>query len=106
MIEVLQSKIHRIKVTDVNINYEGSITLSQNLCDKAGIREYQKVLIVDINNGVRFETYVIITETEGVVAINGAAARLVYKDDLIIIMSFMYMDRIPLNYLPTVIKVK
>lgn len=88
MIEVLKSKIHRATVTDANLNYEGSITISKSLVNEAGIFEYQKVTIANINNGMRFDTYVIITEEDGVICLNGAAARLVSVGDLIIIMTY------------------
>ena len=103
MIEVLKSKIHRATVTDANIDYEGSITLSSNLIKLANILKYQKVLVVDVNNGNRFETYVIESSDENVVCLNGAAARLVSIGDRIIIMSFCYLDEAPDNYEPTIL---
>ena len=103
MIEVLQSKIHRAVVTDANINYEGSITISTDLIKSAGLHVYQKVLVVDINNGQRFETYVIKTEERNVICLNGAAARLVTVGDRIIIMAFKYVDSVPENYKPNII---
>lgn len=103
MLEILQSKIHRAIVTDANINYEGSITISADLIKLAGLCEYQKVLVVDINNGQRFETYVIVTAEKNVICLNGAAARLVTVGDRVIIMSFKYVDSVPGNYKPTVI---
>lgn len=103
MIEVLQSKIHRATVTEANLNYEGSITISDSIIKKAGIVEYQKVLIVDVNNGNRFETYVIGTDNENVICVNGAAARLVSVGDKIIIMSFCYMELVDNKYKPNII---
>ena len=103
MIEILQSKIHRAVVTDANINYEGSITISANLIKLAELYEYQKVLVVDINNGQRFETYVIKTDDPNVICLNGAAARLVTVGDRIIIMAFKFIDNAPENYKPTII---
>jgi aspartate 1-decarboxylase len=103
MIEVLKSKIHRAVVTDANINYEGSITISSTLIKKASICRYQKVLVVDINNGNRFETYVIESTEENVICINGAAARLVGVGDNIIIMSFHYVDFLTENYEPIIL---
>ena len=88
MIEILQSKIHKAVVTDANINYEGSITISADLIKLVGLYEFQKVLVVDINNGQRFETYVIETADPNVICLNGAAARLVTVGDLVIIMAF------------------
>jgi len=69
MIEILHSKIHKAVVTDANINYEGSITISADLIKSAGLHEYQKVLVVDINNGQRFETYVIETTDANVICV-------------------------------------
>jgi len=103
MIEILQSKIHKAVVTDANINYEGSITISIDLIESAGLHSYQKVLVVDINNGQRFETYVIETTESNVICLNGAAARLVTVGDRIIIMAFQYLDTVPKNYKPTII---
>lgn len=103
MIEILQSKIHRAVVTDANINYEGSITISADLIKLAGLYEYQKVLVVDINNGQRFETYVIETAKPKVICVNGAAAKLVTVGDRVIIMAFKFVDSIPDNYKPTII---
>jgi aspartate 1-decarboxylase len=101
--EYLKSKIHRAVVTDANINYEGSITLSRSLVEKAGLKRYHKVLVVDINNGNRFETYVIESPNENVVCLNGAAARLVTIGDRIIVMAFCYLNELPDNYEPTII---
>lgn len=79
---MLKSKIHRAVVTQSELNYVGSITIDSELMNAAGIIEYEKVHIVDINNGNRFETYVISGERgSGVVCLNGAAARCVQKDD-------------------------
>ena len=103
MIEILQSKIHKAVVTDANINYEGSITISADLIQLAGLCEYQKVLIVDTNNGQRFETYVIQTADPKVICLNGAAARLVTVGDQVIIMAFKYVDSAPNNYKPNII---
>jgi aspartate 1-decarboxylase len=92
MIEVLKSKLHRAAVTEANINYAGSISISAELMAAANIYEYQKVLVVDINNGARFETYVIKSEKPGCVCLNGAAARLAHVGDLIIIMAFAWIE--------------
>lgn len=104
MIEILKSKIHPAFVTDANINYEGSIALSSNLIAISGLKKYQKVLVVDINNGNRFETYVIESTNNNVVCLNGAAARLVTVGDRIIIMAFCYLYELPDNYEPTIIR--
>jgi len=86
---MLKSKIHRATITEANLNYVGSITIDKNLMDKANILEYEKVQIVDIDNGSRFETYVIAgKKNSGVICLNGAAARMVQKGDKIIIMSY------------------
>ena len=104
---VLFSKIHRATVTDANINYEGSITLDSTLMAKARLKEYEKVMVVDINNGARFETYVIKGKAKsGVVCINGAAARLVSIGDLVIIMAFAWLDDKELDtHTPTLVVV-
>ena len=84
-----KSKIHRATVTDADLNYEGSITIDPELLAAADIREYEQVHVVNINNGARFETYAIHGQPgSGEVVVNGAAARLVQKGDLVIIMSF------------------
>jgi aspartate 1-decarboxylase len=84
-----KSKIHRATVTDANLAYEGSITLDPVLMEAADVREYEQVHVVDINNGARFETYVIRgVEGSGDVVLNGAAARLVQPGDRVIIMSY------------------
>ncbi|MBO0564712.1 aspartate 1-decarboxylase [Clostridium botulinum] len=81
--------MHRATITEANLNYVGSITIDKNLMNKANILEYEKVQIVDIDNGSRFETYVIAGEkNSGVICLNGAAARMVQKGDKIIIMSY------------------
>ncbi|MCX8129444.1 MAG: aspartate 1-decarboxylase [Clostridia bacterium] len=92
MIEMLKAKIHRATVTDANINYEGSITISSEILKKSNIKEYEKVLVVDINNGSRFETYVIESDAPNMICVNGAAARLVSIGDKVIIMSFVCMN--------------
>lgn len=92
MIQILKSKIHRAIVTEANLDYSGSITLSNEYLKLAKIREYEKVLVVDVNNGNRFETYVISTEEKHVICLNGAAARLVSVGDKIIIMSFKFVQ--------------
>lgn len=92
-IEVLKSKIHRVTVTQSNLDYIGSITIDEDLMDAAGIIANEKVAIVDNNNGARFETYVIRGERgSGVVCLNGAAARLVQPGDIVIIMAYAWME--------------
>ena len=93
MIEVLKSKIHRVRVTQANLNYVGSITIDEDLMDEANMIEGEKVQILDINNGERFETYIIKGERgSGAICLNGAAARKVAIDDLVIIVSYALMD--------------
>lgn len=88
-VELLKSKIHRATVTDANLNYEGSITIDEDLIDAANMFIHEKVAIVNNNNGERFETYIIRGERgSGIVCLNGAAARKVQKGDIIIIMSY------------------
>jgi aspartate 1-decarboxylase len=92
-IEVLKSKIHRVTVTEANLNYMGSITIDENLMDAANLIENEKVQVVDINNGERFETYVIRGDRDtGVICLNGPAARKVAVGDVVIIMSYATMD--------------
>ncbi len=89
---LLKSKIHRAKVTDANLNYEGSVTIDRHLMDLAHLREFEKVSIVNINNGERFDTYVIEGPARsGTVCLNGAAARLVQPGDLVIIMAYVHL---------------
>ncbi len=88
-IEMLKGKIHRATVVQAELNYVGSITVDPLLCEAADILEYEKVAIVDINNGERFETYTIFgTPGSGMICLNGAAARKVSQGDKIIIMSY------------------
>lgn len=92
-IEVLKSKIHRVKVTQAELNYVGSITIDEDLLDAANIIANEKVQIVNNNNGARFETYVIKGERgSGIICLNGATARLAQVGDIVIIMSYAYMD--------------
>lgn len=93
LVEVLKSKIHRVRVTEANLNYVGSITIDEDLLDAAGMIGGEKVQILDINNGERLETYVIKGERgSGCICLNGAAARKVAVDDLVIIVSYALMD--------------
>ena len=93
LIEVLKSKIHRVRVTQANLNYVGSITIDEDLMDAANMIEGEKVQILDINNGERFETYIIKGERgSGCICLNGAAARKVAVDDLVIIVAYALMD--------------
>lgn len=93
MIEVVKSKIHRVTVTESNLNYVGSITIDEDLLDAANLIPNEKVAIVDNNNGERFETYIIKGRRgSGEVCLNGAAARRVQVGDVIIVMSYALMD--------------
>ena len=92
-IQVMKSKIHRVTVTQADLNYKGSITIDEELLEAANILPNEKVAIVNNNNGARLETYVIKGERgSGVVCLNGAAARLVQPGDVIIIISYALMD--------------
>jgi aspartate 1-decarboxylase len=101
---MLNSKIHRATVTEADLNYVGSITIDQDLLDAVGMLPNEKVHIVNNNNGARFETYIISGERgSGVICVNGAAARLVQKGDIVIILSYAYvMDENARDHKPTV----
>ncbi|KAA8474113.1 L-aspartate 1-decarboxylase [Arcticibacter tournemirensis] len=89
IIQVLKSKIHRVKVTQAELNYVGSITIDEDLIDAANIIPNEKVQVVNNNNGARFETYVIKGERgSGIVCLNGSCARLAQVGDIVIIMSY------------------
>ncbi|MDA3063005.1 MULTISPECIES: aspartate 1-decarboxylase [unclassified Campylobacter] len=90
-ITMLQSKIHRARVTDANLNYVGSITIDRELLKASGMIEFQKVEILNINNGERFSTYIIEGEKKGEICLNGAAARKVCVGDVVIIVSYADM---------------
>ena len=86
---MLKSKIHRARITECNIDYEGSITIDKLLMDAADILPYERVEVLNIYNGARFSTYAIIGDSgSGTICINGAAARLVAKGDMVIILSY------------------
>ena len=105
--EFLYSKIHRATVTDANLNYVGSITVDEALMNAAKIREWQKVDILDINNGERFQTYVIKGKANsGCICLNGAAARKVQPGDKVIIISYAYLNEDEISkHTPTVVMV-
>lgn len=91
-VEMLKSKIHRVTVTEANLDYIGSITIDEDLLDAAGILVGERVYIVNNNNGARLDTYTIAgPRGSGVVCLNGAAARLVQPGDIVIIMSYASM---------------
>ena len=93
MITMLKAKLHRGTVTEADLNYEGSITVDPDLLDAAGILVYEQVDVLNINNGSRFTTYTIPGERgKGEICVNGAAARLVQKDDLVIICAYTHME--------------
>ncbi|MDN5215595.1 aspartate 1-decarboxylase [Fulvivirgaceae bacterium BMA12] len=92
-IEVFKSKIHRVKITQAELHYVGSITIDQDLMEAANIVEGEKVQIVNINNGERLETYVIAGErASGMICLNGPAARKAQVGDIVIIISYATMD--------------
>ena len=105
LITVLKSKIHCARVTEANLNYMGSITIDEDLMDAAGMVEGEQVHIVNNNNGERFVTYIIKGERgKGQICLNGAAARLVQPDDVVIIMAYAQMTPEEVrNFSPTVI---
>ncbi|MGJ1432710.1 aspartate 1-decarboxylase [Sphingobacterium spiritivorum] len=93
IIEVMKSKIHRVRVTQAELNYVGSITIDEDLMDAANIIANEKVQIVNNNNGARLETYVIPGQRgSGTICLNGAAARLVQVGDIVIIISYAQME--------------
>lgn len=90
---MMNGKIHRAQVTQADLNYVGSITIDQDILDAVGMLPNEKVHVVNNNNGARFETYIIAGERgSGVICVNGAAARLVQKGDIVIIISYAYVD--------------
>jgi aspartate 1-decarboxylase len=104
---MLKSKIHRATVTDANINYEGSITIDKKLLKAADILPYEQVQILNVNNGARFATYAIEGEEgSGEICLNGAAARLAVKGDIVIILTYTDVPEDQLkNYKPIVVHV-
>ena len=107
IIEMLKGKIHRATVTEADLNYVGSLTLDKDLIDAAGFQEYEKIHVLDITNGNRIDTYIICGERgSGKVCINGAAAHLIHKDDLVIIVSYCQLDEIEAqNHSPQIVHV-
>lgn len=102
---MMNSKLHRATVTEADLNYVGSITIDSDLLDAAGLVPNEKVHIVNNNNGARFETYIIAGERgSGVICVNGAAARLVQRGDIVIIISYVYVsNEEALSHEPTVL---
>ena len=102
---MLKSKIHRARVTETNIDYEGSITIDRKLMEEADILPYEQVQVLDINNGARLTTYAIEGEC-GEICLNGAAARLVTRGDTVIILSYCHVnDSEARNFTPTLVYV-
>jgi len=92
-LSVLKAKIHRATVTEADLHYVGSITIDQDLMDAAGLLSYEKVLVADIDNGNRLETYIIAgPRGSGIICLNGASARLVSPGDRVIVMAFCAMS--------------
>jgi aspartate 1-decarboxylase len=104
---MLKSKIHRATVTDGNIDYEGSITIDTRLMEEADILPYEQVQVLNINNGARFSTYAIEGKPgSGDICLNGAAARLAVKGDLVIILTYTDMaDEAARHYRPKIVHV-
>lgn len=107
LIHVLKSKIHRVVVTEADLNYVGSITVDEDLLDAANLIENEKVQVVNVNNGARLETYIIKGKRgSGVICLNGPAARLCAVGDLIIVISYALMspeeakDHTPITVFP------
>jgi len=93
LVSICKSKIHQARVTEANLNYEGSITIDKKLMEQAGILAYEKVQVVNLNNGERFETYVIVGKANsGIICLNGPAARLGQEGDKVIIIAYAMMD--------------
>ena len=105
LIEVIKSKIHRVKVTDADLSYVGSITIDRDLIDAANFVVGEKVQVVNINNGERLETYIIEGKrASGEVTLNGPAARKAQKGDIIIIVGYAQMEfEVAKNFKPTII---
>jgi aspartate 1-decarboxylase len=92
LIKVLRSKIHRAHVTETHILYEGSITIDEDLLDACGLLPGEAVLVANVNNGTRHETYVMVgARGSGIICLNGAAARLAVPGDIVIILGFAYL---------------
>ena len=104
---MLKSKIHRARVTEVNLDYEGSITIDRTLMEVGDILPFERVEVLNINNGARFSTYAIEGEADsGAIGINGAAARLVAKGDIVIILSYSQVpDNEAITMTPTMVHV-
>ena len=106
-IVVCKSKIHRAVVKDADLNYEGSITIDEKLLKEADILPYEKVQVVNLNNGARFDTYVLSGEKDsGIICLNGPAARLGQPGDLLIIISYCILEKEKaVNFKPKIVHV-
>jgi len=104
---MLKGKIHRARVTQVDVDYEGSITIDKSLMEASDILPYEQVEVLNINNGARFNTYAIEAEPgSGTICINGAAARLAAKGDIVIILSYCHVpDDEAINVIPKMVYV-
>jgi aspartate 1-decarboxylase len=104
---MLKSKIHRARVTEANLEYEGSIAIDKRLMDEADIRPYEQVQVLDANNGARFTTYAIEAPTDsGVIGIQGPAARLASKGDIVVILTYRNVEEPEVrNFLPRLVYV-
>lgn len=91
-ITMLRAKIHRAVVTQARLDYVGSISIDEDLLQKSGILEYERVQVVNVNNGARFETYTIASKERGVICLNGAAARCAQEGDRVIIMAYTQLE--------------
>ncbi|TGL58114.1 aspartate 1-decarboxylase [Leptospira ognonensis] len=106
MITICKGKIHRAIVTEAELHYEGSLTVDQDLMDLAGMRPFEQVSVVNVNNGARFETYLIVGKRgSGTICLNGAAARLGMKGDKVIIITYGQIDEeaVPPHYQPKIV---
>ena len=102
---MLKSKIHRARVTDANIDYEGSITIDRKLMEAANILPYEQVHVLNVNNGARLTTYALEGE-QGEICLNGAAARQVMKGDTVIILAYRYVQEHEIrNFIPKLVYV-
>jgi len=104
-IEMLKSKLHRVTVTEANLNYVGSLTVDEDLMDAANMIEHEKVQVVNVNNGERIETYLIKGERgSGIICLNGPAARKGAEGDIVIVISYATMDfEAAKSFQPTVV---
>jgi len=104
---MLKSKIHRARVTQVDLDYEGSITIDRSLMEAVDILPFERVEVLNVNNGARFSTYAIEGEANsGIIGVNGAAARLVAKGDIVIILSYCQVpDDEAVNMTPSIVRV-